>query len=84
MLTINGPGSVTNVGAAPWATAKFENVEKQLTSPSGESGKSSAANDALSKSSEPYMPVLERQKSMSSKPATKTTDEASESSKKGE
>lgn len=84
MLTISGPGSATNVGAAPWATAKFENVEKQLASPSGESGKSSAANDALSKSAEPYMPVFERQKSMGSKPTSKTTDEAPESSKKGE
>ncbi|KAK4742363.1 hypothetical protein SAY87_000364 [Trapa incisa] len=80
-LTINGPGSVTNVGTAPWATAKFENVEKQLASPSGETGKPSGANDALSKSIEPYMPVLERQKSMVDKPS-KTADETPEPSYK--
>lgn len=83
MLTIDGPGPVTSVGAAPWATAKFENVEKQLTSPRGESGKSSAASDALKKGSEPYMPVLERQKSMGGKPPSKPADEVSKSLKQG-
>lgn len=84
MLTIDGPGSATSVGAAPWATAKFENVEKQLTSPRGEVGKPSAANDALKKVSEPYMPVLEREKSMGGKPPTKTADDASKSLKQSE
>ncbi|PKI50962.1 hypothetical protein CRG98_028692 [Punica granatum] len=84
MLTIDGPGAATSVGAAPWATAKFENVEKQLASPRGESGKPSAANDAFKKGSEPFMPVLERQKSMGNRPTSKATDEGSETSKKGE
>lgn len=84
MLTIDGPGSAASVGAAPWATAKFENVEKQLTSPRGEAGKSSAASDALKKGSEPYMPVLEREKSMGGKTPTKTADDASKSSKQSE
>ncbi|KAJ4788524.1 hypothetical protein LUZ62_039770 [Rhynchospora pubera] len=32
-LTIDVPNVTGNVGAAPWATAKFEEIEKQLTSP---------------------------------------------------
>ncbi|GAB4834414.1 hypothetical protein Ancab_032668 [Ancistrocladus abbreviatus] len=59
MLTIDGPSSATNVGTAPWATAKFENVEKKkLVSP-----RESEKTDVLKKSTEAYMPVLETQKS---------------------
>lgn len=32
-LTIDGPSSAKTVGTAPWATAKFEDVEKKLVSP---------------------------------------------------
>ncbi|CAH1451410.1 unnamed protein product [Lactuca virosa] len=32
-LTIDGPSSAKTVGSAPWATAKFEDVEKKLVSP---------------------------------------------------
>lgn len=59
-LTIDSPSSSKNVGTAPWATAKFENVEKKLVSPR-ESDK--AANDGFKKTSEAYMPVFETQKS---------------------
>ncbi|KAF7828273.1 transcriptional regulator ATRX-like protein isoform X2 [Senna tora] len=60
LLTIDGPDSARSVGTAPWATAKFENVEKKLVSPR-ESDKS--AEDIFKKTSEAYMPVLESQKS---------------------
>ncbi|WCJ26275.1 hypothetical protein M5689_008105 [Euphorbia peplus] len=33
MLTIDGPNSAKSVGTAPWATKKFEEVEKKLLSP---------------------------------------------------
>lgn len=55
-LTIDAP-STKSVGAAPWATAKFEAVEKSLVSPR------EAANDVLKKTSEAYMPVLDAQRS---------------------
>ncbi|KAM0024243.1 putative BAH domain, transcription elongation factor S-II, central domain-containing protein [Helianthus debilis subsp. tardiflorus] len=52
-LTINGPGSAKNVGTAPWATAKFEDVEKKLVSP--------RANPSLGKPTEPVT-IPEKQK----------------------
>ncbi|XP_057800103.1 uncharacterized protein LOC131015702 isoform X2 [Salvia miltiorrhiza] len=60
-LTIEGPSSgKTVVGTAPLATAKFEDVEKTLVSPRGaEEG----ANDALKKTTEAFIPVLENQRS---------------------
>lgn len=61
MLTIDGPTSTRSVGTAPWATSKFENVEKQLASPRDAS---KPVDDVLKKSSEAYMPVLEKQKSL--------------------
>ncbi|KAI6707208.1 hypothetical protein NL676_010170 [Syzygium grande] len=62
MLTIDGPSSTRSVGTAPWATTKFESVEKQLASPR-ESTK--PPDDAFKKSTEAKIPVLERQKSVS-------------------
>lgn len=59
-LTIDAPSVVGNVGTAPWATAKFEAVEKQLVSPR-ESEK--PAVDLFKKTTAAYMPVLETQKS---------------------
>ncbi|CAK9142227.1 unnamed protein product [Ilex paraguariensis] len=59
-LTIDRPNSVRSVGIAPWATAKFEDVEKKLLSPR-ESEKS--INDALKKTTEAHMPVLANQRS---------------------
>lgn len=60
VLTIDASDSKRNVGTAPWATAKFEDVEKKLVSPR-ESDKST--NDIFKKTSEAYVPVLEAQKS---------------------
>ncbi|XP_057978309.1 uncharacterized protein LOC131164830 [Malania oleifera] len=65
-LTIDGPSTGRSVGTAPWATAKFEDVQKKLVSPR-ESEKSAA--DVFKKTTEAYMPVLETQKSFS-KPKT--------------
>ncbi|XP_040990258.1 uncharacterized protein LOC121237539 isoform X1 [Juglans microcarpa x Juglans regia] len=59
-LTIDAASTTRSVGTAPWATAKFEDVEKQLVSPR-ESDK--PGNDAFKKTSEAYMPVLDSQKS---------------------
>ncbi|XP_059661790.1 protein REPRESSOR OF VERNALIZATION 1 [Cornus florida] len=59
-LTIDGPSSAKSVGTAPWATAKFEDVEKKLVSPR-ESEKSAA--DVFKKTTEDNMPVLDSQKS---------------------
>ncbi|KAG1361312.1 hypothetical protein COCNU_09G007750 [Cocos nucifera] len=59
-LTIDAPSVAGNVGTAPWATAKFEAVEKQLVSPR-ESEKPAA--DLFKKTTAAYMPVLETQKS---------------------
>ena len=50
--------SKRSVGTAPWATAKFEDVEKKLVSP-----RESEKNDIFKKTSEAYMPVLDAQKS---------------------
>lgn len=77
MLSITTPNSAINVGTAPWATAKFDSVEKQLNSPR-EPGKPANTNEAFKKSSEAYMPVLERQKSL----AKPKTDAAPEPPKK--
>ncbi|KAI9075168.1 hypothetical protein K1719_042899 [Acacia pycnantha] len=59
-LTIDGSDTARSVGTAPWATTKFENVEKKLVSPR-EPDKS--ADDIFKKTSEAYMPVLKSQKS---------------------
>lgn len=59
-LTIDAPSVAGNVGAAPWATAKFDAVEKSLVSPR-ESEK--PATDLFQKSTAAYMPVLETQRS---------------------
>ncbi|KAL0324291.1 UNVERIFIED_CONTAM: hypothetical protein Scaly_2396200 [Sesamum calycinum] len=59
-LTIEGPNSGKIVGTAPLATAKFEDVEKNLVSPRGaERG----ANDVLKKTTGAFVPVLENQRS---------------------
>ncbi|XP_071708024.1 protein REPRESSOR OF VERNALIZATION 1-like [Rutidosis leptorrhynchoides] len=57
-LTIDGPSSKT-VGTAPWATAKFEDVEKKLVSPRD----NPLVNGSFKKATEPYVTVPERQKS---------------------
>ena len=59
-LTIDAPDSTRSVGTAPWATAKFEDVEKKLVSPR-ESDRLSS--DIYKKTSEAYIPVLEGQRS---------------------
>uniref|UniRef100_A0A0E0C320 Uncharacterized protein n=1 Tax=Oryza meridionalis TaxID=40149 RepID=A0A0E0C320_9ORYZ len=62
-LTVDTPTSAGgNVGTAPWATAKFDVMEKQLTSPRDHQPDKPLA-DALHKSTAPYMPTLEKQKS---------------------
>ncbi|KAL2490008.1 bromo-adjacent-like proteiny (BAH) domain-containing protein [Forsythia ovata] len=66
-LTIEGPSSAGNVGTAPLATSKFEDVEKRMLSPRcPEKG----ASDVLKKTTEAYIPVLDNQKSFN-----KTKDE---------
>nr|CAB3477260.1 unnamed protein product [Digitaria exilis] len=60
-LTVDAPRTAANVGTAPWATAKFDVLEKQLTSPRDQPDKPAA--DALQKSTAAYMPTLEKQKS---------------------
>ncbi|KAF9689339.1 hypothetical protein SADUNF_Sadunf01G0082000 [Salix dunnii] len=59
MLSIDTPSSARSVGTAPWATAKFDEVEKKLVSPR----ESDKAAEFLKKTSEPYMPVMESQRS---------------------
>ncbi|KAB5573569.1 hypothetical protein DKX38_000763 [Salix brachista] len=59
MLSIDTPSSARSVGTAPWATAKFDEVEKKLVSPR----ESDKAAEFLKKTSEPYMPVMENQRS---------------------
>ncbi|KAK9218133.1 hypothetical protein WN943_006769 [Citrus x changshan-huyou] len=62
-LTIDGRGSAAkSIGIASLAAAKFDSLEKNLSSPR-EFEKS--ANDLLKKSSEAYMPVLEAHRSFS-------------------
>ncbi|CAL4963398.1 unnamed protein product [Urochloa decumbens] len=60
-LTEDTPSTAGNVGTAPWATAKFDVLEKQLASPRDQPGKPAA--NALQKSTAAYMPTLEKQKS---------------------
>ncbi|GJN12922.1 hypothetical protein PR202_ga31249 [Eleusine coracana subsp. coracana] len=62
-LTVDAPSTAANVGTAPWATAKFDVLEKQLTSPRDQPDKPVA--DVLQKSTTAYMPTLEKQKSFS-------------------
>ena len=50
------------MGAAPWSTAKFDAVEKKLLSPR-ESDKPTA--DLLRKTTAPYIPVVDSQRSFS-------------------
>ncbi|XP_043718232.1 uncharacterized protein LOC122666165 isoform X2 [Telopea speciosissima] len=59
-LTIEAASVVGNVGTAPWATAKFEDVEKKLVTPR-ESEKPDS--DIFKKITAPYIPVLQTQKS---------------------
>ncbi|ONK64011.1 uncharacterized protein A4U43_C07F21190 [Asparagus officinalis] len=59
-LTIDAPNPAGNVGTAPWATAKFEDVEKKLVSPRDPE---KASVDVFQKSTAAYMPALEPQKS---------------------
>ncbi|KAM3321764.1 hypothetical protein P3S67_002915 [Capsicum chacoense] len=61
------------VGAEPLATAKFEDVEKNLTSPRRDD---EGASDILKKTTEAYMPVLDSQKSFNK---TKPEDSATTS-----
>ncbi|RCV25682.1 hypothetical protein SETIT_5G184700v2 [Setaria italica] len=65
-LTEDAPSTAGNVGTAPWATAKFDVLEK-LASPRGQPDKPAAG--ALQKSTAAYMPTLEKQKSFA-KPKT--------------
>ncbi|KAM3396806.1 hypothetical protein P3S68_000318 [Capsicum galapagoense] len=71
-LTI-GPNLAESVGAEPLATAKFEDVEKNLTSPRRAD---EGASDILKKTTEAYMPVLDSQKSFNK---TKPEDSATTS-----
>lgn len=49
MLTIDGPNSAKSVGTAPWATDKFDEVEKKLVSP----------REPEKKASEAFIPVVD-------------------------
>ncbi|XP_055821535.1 uncharacterized protein LOC129890053 isoform X2 [Solanum dulcamara] len=70
-LTIDGPNFAKSVGTEPLATAKFEDVEKNLTSPRRAD---KGANDLLKKTTEAYMPSLDSQRSFNkSKPDDNTT-----------
>ncbi|CAO2203637.1 unnamed protein product [Urochloa humidicola] len=60
-LTEDAPSTAGNVGTAPWATAKFDVLEKQLASPRDQPDK--PASNSLQKSTAAYMPTLEKQKS---------------------
>ncbi|KAL3635556.1 hypothetical protein CASFOL_020103 [Castilleja foliolosa] len=55
-LTIDGPSSGKTVSTAPLATVNSEDVEKKLVSPTG--------GDESKKMTEPFLPVLENQKSL--------------------
>ncbi|KAL1532715.1 hypothetical protein AAHA92_32689 [Salvia divinorum] len=74
-LTIEGPSSgKTVVGTAPLATAKFEDIEKTLVSPRGAG---EGASDVLKKTTEAFIPVLEKKQSFNKtqveeRPATNT------------
>lgn len=70
-LTIDGPNSAKSVGTEPLATAKFEDVEKNLPSPRRAD---KGASDILKKTTEAYMPVLDSQRSFNkTKPEDNTT-----------
>ncbi|XP_078439795.1 bromo-adjacent homology (BAH) domain-containing protein [Wolffia australiana] len=60
-LTIDAPSAGGNVGTAPWATVKFDAVEKKLLSPR-ESEK--PAVDLLRKTTAAFIPVLDTQRSL--------------------
>lgn len=51
-LTIDGPSSAKTVGSAPWATAKFEDVEKKLVSPR-DNNHATAAGESFKKGNDP-------------------------------
>lgn len=70
-LTIDGPSSAKSVGTAPLATAKFEDVEKKLVSPR------EPVKEALKKATEPFVPVLDTQKSFN-KPRTEDKEKEKE------
>ncbi|XP_021735819.1 uncharacterized protein LOC110702425 [Chenopodium quinoa] len=59
MLTIDGPSTGPSVGTAPWATSKFENVEKKKIISPRDADKA----DTAKKSIEGSTPVLETRKS---------------------
>ncbi|KAG9441238.1 hypothetical protein H6P81_017092 [Aristolochia fimbriata] len=60
-LTVDTPSAVNNVGTAPWATDKFENVEKRMLSPRDSE---KPATDNFQKSTVAQkQPLLETQKS---------------------
>lgn len=61
-LTVDAPSTGGNVGTAPWATAKFDVLQKQLASPRDQPD-NKPGTDALQKSTAPSMPKLEKQKS---------------------
>ncbi|KAM0842617.1 hypothetical protein ACQ4PT_058256 [Festuca glaucescens] len=61
-LTVDAPSTGGNVGTAPWATAKFDVLQKQLASPRDQPDKQ-PGTDALQKSTVAAMPKLEKQKS---------------------
>ncbi|KAL8556818.1 hypothetical protein ACS0TY_004331 [Phlomoides rotata] len=58
-LTIEGPSNKA-VGTAPMATAKFDDLEKNLVSPRGAD---KGANDPIKKTTDAHVPVLDNQKS---------------------
>jgi hypothetical protein len=58
-LTPDVPNVTGNVETAPWATAKFEEIEKQLVSPREAPDKTST-DDPFQKSTAPYMPILDK------------------------
>ena len=62
-LTVDTPSSGGNVGTAPWATAKFDVLQKQLVSPRDQPDNKASA-DALQKNTVASIPKLERQKSL--------------------
>ncbi|XP_068645740.1 ASI1-immunoprecipitated protein 3-like isoform X2 [Aristolochia californica] len=77
-LTVDTPNAVSNVGTAPWATDKFENVEKRMLSPR-DSEKPSTENVQKSTTSQ-KQPVLETQKSFTRvKTEEPTTDNVQKS-----
>ncbi|KAJ6843040.1 uncharacterized protein M6B38_299845 [Iris pallida] len=71
-LTIDTPSVAGNVGTAPWATAKFDAVEKALVSPRENPSEKPTA-EVFIKSTAPYMPILETQKSFSRPKAEEPT-----------